>query len=223
MKRCSWLAAEGSICAQAADLTGNGWLDLIVGGHQCMSKKWKHESCIYVYWGGPDGFREDRRAQLPVHTCNSLAVADFNNDGILDIFGTCYNSGRERDLDSYIYWGMAGGNYSAANRTRLFCHSACGCTAADFNEDGWVDLAVANHKTHGNHAGHSFVWWNGPGGFSEQRVTKLSTNGPHGMLPIDPGNIMDRGPEEYYISSPYRLPVGARVTAIVTAAGRAPL
>lgn len=213
-ERVTWLAAEGAACAQAADLTGNGWLDLVIGSHCCPSKKWPHDSYVYIYWGGPDGFREDRRAQLPAHTCNSLAIADFNRDGVLDIFATSYNGGRERDLDSYLYWGSPGGHYSEKSRTRFFAHSACGCIAADFNEDGWVDLAVANHKTYGSHAGFSQVWWNGPKGFSEERITWLPTNGPHGMLAVDPGNIMDRGPEEFYISSPYLLPGGAHVTRV---------
>lgn len=200
--------AEGGIYAQAADLTGNGWLDLVIAGHQCLSKNYKYESYIYIYWGGPEGFKEERRTQLPVHTCNSVAIADFNNDGILDIFAASYNSGRDRDVDSYIYWGMPGGKYSQYNCSRLFTHSACGCMAADFNEDGWIDIAVANHKTYGNHEGLSQVFWNGPDGFSEKNTTFLPTLGPHAMLAAEPGNIMDRGSEEYYISSPFKLPGG---------------
>ena len=213
-QRCTLLNVEGGICAQAADLTGNGWLDLIIGGHQAMSKQWKHDSYVYIYWGGPDGFAEDRRAQVPAHTCNSLTIADFNRDGILDIFATSYNAGRDRDCDSYIYWGTPEGVYSAESRTRLFTHSACGCVAADYNEDGWIDLAIASHKTYGNHVGLSQLWWNGPEGFSSQRVSHFPTTGPHGMLPIDPGNIMDRGPNEYYISSPFKLPDSACVMRI---------
>ena len=85
-------------------------------------------------------------------------------------------------------------------------HSASGDFAADFNEDGWIDLAVANHKTEGDHVGMSQVWWNGPGGFDAHCITLLPTSGPHGMVTPGPGNIMDRSSEEYYISAPHKLP-----------------
>jgi hypothetical protein len=182
---------------------------LIVGCHQSLGNANRYDSSICIYYGGPEGYREDRRAQLPINACNSLTVADFNRDGILDIFATSYKDGRVRDLDSFIYWGAPGGVYSVTHRTRLFSHSASGCVAADFDGDGWVDLAVASHKTYGNHVGLSEVWWNGPEGFSEQRRTFLPTLGPHGMYAVDPGNIMDRGPEEFYTSAPFPMPAGA--------------
>ena len=213
MERATWLPIEGGICAQAADFTGNGYLDLVIGGHQCLSKPSNYDSCIYILWNGPEGFQSHRCTQLPVHCANSLTVADFNNDGHLDIFATCYKDGRKRDLDSYLYWGGPEG-FSVSRRQRFFSHSPSGCLAGDFNEDGYVDIAVANHKTYGNHVGQSTIWWNSPGGFSEERRTFLSTLGPHGMLAVDPGNIMDRSDEEYYTSVAFELPANAVVTNI---------
>jgi len=214
MDRITWLNVEGASCAQPADLTGNGYLDLVIGQHYSMSRAREYDSGVFIYWASADGFRDDRRTRLPIHACNSLTVADFNNNGILDIFATCYKNGVVRDLDSYLYWGSEGGNYSFTNRTRFFSHSPSGCMSGDFNNNGWIDIAVASHKTYGNHEGLSQVWWNGPDGFSEQRRTFLPTKGPHGMLTVDPGNIMDRGPEEYYISAPLELPNDSRITKI---------
>jgi hypothetical protein len=96
----------------------------------------------------------------------------------------------------------------------LFTHSASGCVAADFNEDGWIDLAVANHKVWGDHQGYSEVWWNGPEGFDPRRTTRLPTFGPHGMTCVGPGNILTRGPEEYYESCAHQLPHGASLACI---------
>ena len=213
MDRCQPLSVVRGACARAADLTGNGYLDLIIGGHM-TSQDGPHDSFVYIYWNGPEGLREDRRTLLPASAVNSMAVADFNNDGMLDLFICSYHNGRERDIDSFLYWNRAGRGFAAADRTRLFTHSASGCVAADFNGNGWIDLAIANHKVEGDHIGYSAVWWNGPEGFSAERVTRLPTSGPHGMTAVSPHSIADRGPEEFYLSAPFKLPAGARVTEI---------
>lgn len=213
MERKQMLPVLNGACARAADLNGNGYLDLIIGGHM-PSPSGPHDSFIYIYWNGPDGLKENRRTLLPANTVNALTIADFNNDGLLDIFICSYHDGKVRDIDSYIYWNRKDKGFSAADRSRLFTHSSSGCVACDFNEDGWVDLAIAYHKVYGDHKGYSAVWWNGPDGFSEERVTKLPTSGPHGMTSAGPGNIVDRGPEEYYTSPPFELPEGVNTIAI---------
>ena len=173
-----------------------------------------HESFVYIYWNGPEGIREDNRTVLNADGTNCMAVADFNNDGMLDLFVGSYHNSRQRDTDSFIYWNRKDIGFRQSDFTRLFTHSASGALAADFNEDGWVDLAVANHKVWGDHQGHSCVWWNGPEGFNERKQTKLPTKGPHGISSVEPGNIMDRGPEEYYSSQAYELPPNAQLTKI---------
>jgi hypothetical protein len=213
LERRQLLAVRHACCARTADLTGNGYLDLLVGGHQ-PSIHGPHDSFVYIYWNGPDGLREDNRTLLPANAVNSMTLADFNNDGRLDLFVGSYHGTVERDIDSYIYWNRAGRGFSVADRTRLFTHSASGVIAADFNEDGWVDLAIAYHKVWGDHVGYSAVWWNGPDGFDERRVTVLPTSGPHGMISVEPRNASDGGDAEFYTSQAHRMPEGSAVTQI---------
>ena len=205
MECCQALCVFHGACARAADLNGNGWLDLIVGGH-IPSLDGPHDTFLSIYWNGPDGLRQDRCTLLPAYGINAIAVADFNNDGLLDLFACSYHDGRRRDIDSYIYWNRPGRGFSENDFTRLFTHSASGCLAADFDEDGHIDLAIAYHKSWGDHIGHSAVWHNGPDGFAEGKVTMLPTTGPHGMVAVGPGNIADRGPQEYYTSATFHLP-----------------
>ena len=212
MKNRRMFAVERAACARAADLDGNGYLDLILGGHNVTAGV-PHDSFVYIYWNGPGGLRQDRRSMLPSAGVNSMAIADFNNDGTLDLFAGSYSGAVSRDIDSYIYWNRKDAGFSEADRRRLFTHSASGCVAADFNEDGWTDLAIANHKVWGDHVGWSAVWWNGPEGFDERNITRLPSSGPHGMM-LSPGNQRTRGDEEYYESSPFELPAGTSVTDI---------
>ena len=214
MDRCQPLSVFHAACARAADLTGNGYLDLVLGGHT-PSLDAPHDTFLTIYWNGPEGLREDHRTLLPAYGINAMAIADFDSDGQLDIFACSYHDGRRRDIDSYIYWNRPGRGFSEKDFTRLFTHSASGCVADDFDEDGRVDLAIAYHKVWGDHQGHSAIWHNSPEGFSENRVTRLPTSGPHGMTAVGPGNIVDRGPEEYYTSAPFELPRDARVEKII--------
>jgi len=211
--RARMLSVERAACARAADLTGNGFLDLIVGGHNPTVGQ-PHDSFLYIYWNGPDGISQDRRTMLPASGVNALCVADFNRDGQLDVFAGSYHKGAERDVDSFIYWNRAGRGFAASDVTRLFTHSASGCFAGDLNGNGWPDLVVANHKVWGDHSGYSEIWWNGPDGFSPDRTTRLPTSGPHGISAVEPGNIADRGPEETFVSTPERCEQSATVVGV---------
>ncbi len=206
LERSQKLNCYFSLSTNAADFTGNGYLDLVIGGHTetvesngYLKPRQPHHSYVYIYWGGPEGFSERRKCVLRGDAADSFAIADFNNDGFLDLFVGSYHGGKDRDINSFLYWNR-NGSFKELDRELLFTHSASGCVAADFNEDGYVDLAVANHKVDGDHHGWSAVWWNGEQGFNSANCTVLPTDGPHGMTSINPGNILDRGPEEYYTS-----------------------
>ena len=193
---------RNSCNTKVADLNGNGYPDLIFGGHT-QSLSGPHDAFVYIYWGGPEGFSEQRRTMIPSNAVNSLAVADFNNNGLLDLFVASYQDGRLRDIDSHIYWNQGDEGFLPHKRLPLRTHAVSGNLAADFTGNGWIDLAIGNHKVEGDHIAYSTVWFNGPEGFDEKKTINLPSEGIHGMGNVDPGNILDRGPEEYYTSAPY--------------------
>ncbi len=212
-ERMTVLQTDGVASATVADLNKSGYPDLILAQHMSTRKKVRHESYITVYWGGPEGYAENRKMQLPASCANSVTVGDYSGSGWLDIYATSYNNGRCRDLLSYLYKNDHG-RFHIRDVQYLFNHSGSGCVSGDFNGDGYTDLAVACHKEYGNHCSHSFVFWGGPDGLSETRKTVLPTVGPHGMSTVDPGNIMDRSDREYYYSEYKRLPASATVHTI---------
>ncbi|MFF2653935.1 FG-GAP repeat domain-containing protein [Streptomyces sp. NPDC058045] len=211
--RATVLRCGKAVSSRIADLTGDGWPDLVIGGYQGNDPGDRYRASVFVYWGSEDGFSDSRRTQLPASFPADVAVADLNGNGRLDIAVACYSAHRTRDIDSYVYWGDEDG-FHPARRTRLFQHSACGLLAADFTETGRMDLAVANHKTDGNHPGDSVIWHGGPDGFAEHRTQTLPTRGPHGIFHADLGNVRDRGMVEHFTSRVHRVPDGGRLAGL---------
>lgn len=214
------LGAYHAPCVKTADLNKDGWPDLMFGGHTLgasngrLAPDMPHHSFVHIYWNGPDGFRESRKCILRADAADSIAVADFNRDGWLDFFVGSYQGQRDRDVNSFLYWNRAG-RFREFDRRDFVTHAVSGALAADFNRDGFVDLAVANHKVYSDHVGDSVVWWNGPDGFSDspRQTTLLPTCGPHGMSAAEPGNQLTRGPEEFYYSEPWRASAALVVTS----------
>ncbi len=198
------LATDGVVTGNAADLTGNGYLDIICSGSHSKGKDNVKETYLTVYWGSEKGYSDNRKCQLPVFCSNDLTVNDFNGDGNLDVFSAAYHGGRSRDVDSTLYFGKDDGSFSRYDYQKIRTHSATGCISGDFNGDGYIDLVVVNHKTAGNHVNNSVIYWGGEDGINEERVTLLPCRGPHGACTVDIGNIMDRGNSEYYISEAYK-------------------
>ena len=208
IERSVALNVPRSINATFADLSGNGYPDVIIGSHTETPGNGRltdinpHHSFVHIYWNGPNGLSESRKCVLRADAGDSFAIADFNNDGWLDIFVGSYHGGKDRDVNSFLYWNRQG-SFSELDRELLYTHSASGCLAADFNEDGYIDLAVANHKVDGDHSGYSTVWWNGKDGFDPKKQTNLPTFGPHGMISTNLGNVMNRSGKEHYVSEPF--------------------
>src|SRR2546425_470893 len=77
------------------------------------------------------------------------AWGDFDGDGFLDIYLTGYEAG-----DGYqphaIYRNQGDGTFKEIWRTTGRFQPGRGVTAADFNEDGHLDIFVSNYRLEAN-------------------------------------------------------------------------
>ena len=182
-----------------ADLNKNGYLDLIVCV-QCHYQR-RYDS-FYILHGGPDGYDPRRLTSYEGgYTPGSVAIADFNNDGNLDMAVASYSSGKTRELPTRIFWSK-GKTIDLEHPLELPAESSFAFLPADLSGNGFLDLVVGCHRNDLGHQVDSLIYWNGPEGFSPQRKTRLPSLGPHWMTTRDPGNAYTREPVESYDSPP---------------------
>jgi hypothetical protein len=190
-----------------ADLNADGWLDVVMGNWRWQyvdympTTQWERNS--YIWWGSEDGFTELDRSELATNGTQANSVADFNQDGILDISFT--NSMRKFDIatPSYVYYGTEYG-FRADLRTDLPSIAGHANMVADWNDDGFPDLFITNYRCspvdHGT-ACDSSLYWGSEQGLDPEDFSPIPTVGGHMGTLRDPGNIYDRTERYEYRSS----------------------
>ncbi len=218
------LVHEGRITyLEAADFDADGWLDLVVPVSDFPRNK---EGELRIYYGSAEGLLQRAGEGLRHMTALDPSVADFNQDGFLDLFVPNYSGNYKRSIPCFLYWGSSSG-FDWERRLDLHGDSGTSSLTADFDGDGWIDIFLLNHKRDGSrdqpgdpihHTTPSFLYWNGPQGFSEETRSSLPTVGPHGQMIRDPGNIYTRELFEVYLSPPHRVQGGGLLQSIEWAA-----
>ncbi len=149
------LPAQVSEAVFTYDIDKDPYLDIIV------SDAWT--GLLRVYWGGPGGYNpadSSIRDDLKPH-CHNTEVADLNKDGYPDII-LPRRLGAIRGIT--ILWGDADRDLSN-NQVWFYEESGGmphGLTLADFNRDGWLDIAVSSCAT----ATETAVYFSNQGSFS---------------------------------------------------------
>ena len=195
---------------ELADLNHDGRLDFIfAGGFDPKTKS--RNTKTRIYFGSASGLPEDKpSSELEAYQTLEVGIADLNHDGELDLVCSNYMSDSTRELPMFVFWGSKGGHYSDANRLELPAESSAGVQVIDLNRDGYTDIFIHNHLKDGNHVINSYIYWNGPQGFSKDRKTELMSFGPHFSQMTDPGNLYTREMREEYVSGQIEIPAGKR-------------
>ena len=138
-----YVATDFSFSPTFVDLNGDGWQDLTVAGDFQTSQ---------IYMNQGDGtFSNSTTAVIDDENGMGSAVADLDNDGDMDWFVTSIFA----DGPIPFSWGPSGNrlyqNDGSGNFTNVTessgvreGHWGWGACAADFNNDGWLDLFHVN-------------------------------------------------------------------------------
>jgi hypothetical protein len=173
-----------------ADLDGDGYLDIVFANQRDSDApiNWVLDS--YVYWGSPTGYSAADRTDLPTNGGSGIRTADLDDDGYLDIVFGCYWDNSNPLIDSWIYWGSPSG-YSTLDRTGIPTLGAWGIDVNDVDDDGSLDILVANWWDGNNwlapssHSAGSYIYWGTSGSFSTGDRTTLPSIGPYGIKAWD--------------------------------------
>ena len=166
----------------AADLDADGFVDLIainsMHGGQTVEDDPYHGANIF--WGSAHGFDpESRRLVLNEESAGTSNVADLNRDGYLDIVIGFFEGGN-KPTEVVIYYGSNGG-FDRSHRSAIPCPGRSNTPMiADYNKDGWLDIAVGSFATDSFH-----VFWGGPEGFQEKRQATLDVPSPISLETAD--------------------------------------
>lgn len=176
-ERRTGLPTLGATDNTVADVNSDGWLDIVFSNSRDNAGQTAVNS--YIFWGSPAGFGRGNRTELPTNRATANSVADLNGDGYPDIVFSNY-----RHPTSYIYWNSASG-FSPANRSELPTLGAVGNSVEDLNYDGYPDIVFGNLlDSLNNFQIDSYVYWGGPGGYSEANRQGLPTLGGYGSVAV---------------------------------------
>ncbi|MCL4539308.1 MAG: FG-GAP-like repeat-containing protein [Bacteroidetes bacterium] len=138
-KECDLASKGKSITAVFGDLNGDGYPDLYVG-------RWNAENSLYLNNGDGtfrDITKESGTGRGQFHETNSVLLADFNNDGKLDIFVG------DREASNRLFLNEGDGHFRDVSRESGLADSTYtyGSVFGDFENDGRLDVLVVGLGT----------------------------------------------------------------------------
>ncbi|MSO21653.1 MAG: VCBS repeat-containing protein [Acidobacteria bacterium] len=179
------MSGDSGWMSRVVDLDKDGFPDLIVanGGNGVTSRL-----PSYVYWGGPSGLIEKRTDLLTVGAYD-VAVLDLNRDGNLDlIFPSAWEDHHNpgRPMLAKVYLGSPHRTFTeASGQYGILGVAAISLATADLNQDGFLDLVVANYRAEFSPQTDSFLYWGAQEGFNVKSPQRLPTYGAQNVIVAD--------------------------------------
>ena len=154
------------------DLDKDSYLDILLAGDN---------GTFYVYWGSSTGYSSGNNSTRSLNTVgHNIEVADLNKDGWPDVV---LPTGSAITTTTTILWGDAtprnlSNNSIWEDNSETWGYSH-GITLADFNNDGWIDIARSRYNRVFN-AHTARIYWNNNGTFSSSNYTQINPGDCYG-------------------------------------------
>jgi len=170
------LPTYGATGVSAEDLNKDGFPDIVFSNQRITNQL---NIASYVYWNDGGRFYFGNHTQLPTLGTVGNVTGDVNNDGFTDvIFFNDEGYFRDGPTMSYIYWGDGTRNFSQLRQTAFHTHHIFGQGHADLDDDGYVDLVLAQerfmyripHEQNG-----LILYWGGEKDFSSPSLLMMTT------------------------------------------------
>jgi len=163
------------IAGQDLDIDDDGWLDLPVASW-CLGPSW-------IYWGPDLAERSEiNPGGVPPMWANGIFVADMDGDGNPELLVAYEVTNEGPHVSSYIFSYAGGRSFWFVDSIPYpLSTGAQGLQPADLDNDGYLDIVIANAKDYGNENWevNSYILW-GPGPFRDRpSFQALPTLGGH--------------------------------------------
>jgi hypothetical protein len=169
--------ASGAISTHAADIDGDGDLDVLSASRYDNKIAWYANVDGEGTFGGQQIVSYSSSRPMRVHS------ADFDNDGDVDILASSWND------NDFVWLENTAGDGSSWTEHMINGYAAgiIGIYAADFNGDGWIDVVSANRSA------SSIVWHPnlGGGNMGPGIILNSSAGGAGGVYGADIDNDGD--------------------------------
>ncbi|MBQ6544719.1 MAG: VCBS repeat-containing protein [Lachnospiraceae bacterium] len=163
-----------------ADFNHDGWLDVLM---TCRSNRETCEDAAVLYFGGPDGFSEDRCQFLPVRIgcAQSVVCVDLDGDGYLDL-ACCDQEG----YVSILYGCEEGFDLPrGVRRVEMKNRNGAeiiGLTAADINKDGKYELISTGAGHYTRKKSYMNILYDPDAGFPVEKQISVDVGGTTGYV-----------------------------------------